>query len=108
MKSPTEVRDLLKRIQETYGYSLAVIAEKIGVTEAALSRWNNGKVNPKHSNLIKLRSMAEGKLDQASSGGVDSSRLEGRIDVLSMQISKLEGKIETLIQMGMESKKKHA
>lgn len=49
---------MLAFIQNKYGYTLLEIAQKVGRTEAAVSRWNNGKSEPTKKNLQALKGLA--------------------------------------------------
>lgn len=61
MSLSTEIVSLLKNIQDKYGYTLLEVSRKLGVTEAAVSRWNNGTAKPSRKNLFNLRELASGR-----------------------------------------------
>ena len=53
----------LKRLREVKGYSQEIVAEKIGVSRQAVSKWENGTSKPSTENLIQLSELFEVKLE---------------------------------------------
>lgn len=100
MNSSTEIKNLLKNIQNRFGYTLLEVAQKIGVTEAALSRWNNGKSEPTRKNLMALKQLADGhpqpQIQNGSSPPDIMGKIWGHIDQLTKQIAQLQGQVAVL------------
>ena len=46
--------DLFRSYRESKGYSQEDIAKKLGITQQAVERWENGKNNPKAETVYKL------------------------------------------------------
>jgi SOS-response transcriptional repressor LexA len=72
MKTSTETQELLKAIQNKFGYTLLEISQKLGMTEAMVSRWNNAKSNPTKKNLQKIKAIADSKLSPFQQLGRDA------------------------------------
>lgn len=53
----------LKRLREMKGFSQEIVAERIGVSRQAVSKWENGTSNPSTENLIQLSKLFEVDLD---------------------------------------------
>lgn len=92
MNSPTTIKALLEIIQKKFGYTMLEVSQKLGVTEAAISRWNNGKATPTNKNLSKLKALASGANLQPRSDKPpdDLQRIIGRLDQLTEQVTKLQ------------------
>lgn len=88
--SETEIKDLLKSIQKKYGYTLLEISQKVGVTEAIVSRWNNGKTEPSVRNLLKLKQLIE-------SGETPQLRVKGEAQNMDGEIWKALVRIENTL-----------
>lgn len=93
-KRSSEIKELIQTTKNKFGYTLHDISSKLEVTEAALSRWNNGKSIPSKKNLEKLKQLASGKIESAK-----TEKEPTMFDLMYMQ-GKFEGKIEgTLKQL---------
>lgn len=91
MTTSTETKDLIASIQKKYGYTLLELSQKVGVTEAALSRWNNGKSEPTRKNLMVLKAILSEPSTARSANQSDfQSLILGRLDQLTRQIADLQ------------------
>lgn len=66
----------LKRLREKNGFSQELIAEKIGVSRQAVSKWENDTSNPSTENLIKISKLFEVDVDVLTNGDVTSEKSE--------------------------------
>lgn len=102
--SVEEVAILINRIQLLTSYSFQEIAFKIGVSVAMISKWKNGNLPISEKNFLKLKALAEGKLESKSNEShpppapFDFNReimqvllsIPGRMDQLTKQIEMLQ------------------
>lgn len=49
----------IRKIRLALGLSLAEFADRLGVTEAAASRWETGNRHPRFGTLVKLNELAD-------------------------------------------------
>lgn len=91
-KSSSEIKDLIKKAQEKNSWTMLDLSKNLGVTEAALSRWNNGRSFPHGRNLEKLKALAEGKSAPQNVANVENQNtvLIGHINQLTTQIQMLQ------------------
>lgn len=96
--SPTEIKELLKNIQNKFGYTLLEISQKVGVTEAALSRWNNGKSEPTRKNLERLKQFASGSTTAKNPmiGGNDMEEIRSSLRALVGDMAIVKSELKEL------------
>lgn len=61
-------KNRLKSIIEGSGVKQRFIAEKIGVTDALLSKWVNNRVQPRIDNLFKLSKALDCEIEEIYCG----------------------------------------
>jgi len=57
MKTATHIRTLRKQA----GLTQQQLADKLGIAKARISEWENGKVEPGYSTVIKIESICKNK-----------------------------------------------
>lgn len=48
------IAERLQKLRKNAGYSQEQVAEMLGLSRQAISKWENGQVNPEIDNIIKL------------------------------------------------------
>ena len=110
MNLPSEIPELLKFIQNKYGYTLHEIANKVSVTEAAISRWNNKKSFPRANKLNELKRLAEGNFETINKHPPPDEIAALKLEIASCKekLNKLDGFIEGLKAAGFFSQAEHS
>lgn len=60
----------LRMLREQHGYSQELVAEKVGVSRQAISKWENETSRPSTENLIKIANFYQVELSTVTSEGV--------------------------------------
>ncbi len=62
----------IKRLREIKGYSQEMVAEKLGVSRQAVSKWENNISEPSTENLLRLSTLFNVEVDQLINGDEDN------------------------------------
>lgn len=55
-----EIKDILKNKRRELGYTMKYVADKVGVSEATISRWESGEIqNMRRNNIVALSKLLE-------------------------------------------------
>ena len=102
-------KDRLKELRETEGISMMQLANALGVSNAAICKWENGVAEPKVSYLIKISDFFDctvdylvGKTNDYTSGDITKVVAPQKLSLKEKQLidsfRELSPKMKTLIQ----------
>ena len=78
-----ELGNRLASLRKEKGYSQEELAEKLGVSRQAVSKWENGEASPDTANLIALAELYDISLDElvgkAPAGSSKTEEVEGEV-----------------------------
>ena len=69
-----KVGNLISKLREEKGFSQSELGSKLGVTNKAVSRWENGRGYPDTSILLKLAEVLEITVDELLKGELSVSK----------------------------------
>ena len=74
-----KVGNLISKLREEKGLSQSELGSKLGVTNKAVSRWENGRGYPDTSLLLKLSEVLEITVDELLKGDLSISKLKHKV-----------------------------
>ena len=95
-----EIADRLVKLRKKYGYSQEELADKLGLSRQAVSKWERAEASPDTDNLICLAKLYGVSLDELLATDED-------IDTIVKEQVKEEEKVEEPKQESASSEKKH-
>ena len=95
-----EIADRLVKLRKKYGYSQEELADKLGLSRQAVSKWERAEASPDTDNLICLAKLYGVSLDELLATDED-------IDTIVKEQVKEEEKVEESKQESASSEKKH-
>ena len=89
-----EFAKLLYELRKNKHLTQAELAEKIGVSNKTISKWENGETYPETTQLIAISNLFEITIDELLKGKIKEKNLEPPKVVEDIEFQKLDKKIE--------------
>ncbi|MBQ4046994.1 MAG: helix-turn-helix transcriptional regulator [Clostridia bacterium] len=82
-----EIAQRLQQLRQTHGYSQETLAEKLGLSRQAVSKWERAESSPDTDNLIELAKLYGVSLDELLFGKTTAEKTEADAPVMPQPVA---------------------
>ena len=78
-----ELANRLTKLRKEHGYSQEDLADKLGVSRQAVSKWERAEATPDMDNLIELAKIYEISLDEIVGNKIEDKKKEDKVEIVA-------------------------